>query len=103
MKKSESLTALLEDLKSEAISRDIVTSKTSEALIYLTEEDFDAENPIKFSAEECALVFSSPDTVERLLEALNYPIEATLCLVDLGLDHDIVDLLERKFVAVDEG
>lgn len=103
MKKPEALIALLDELKQENISSEVALSKTSEALVYLTEEAFDEEDPVRLSGEECQLVFHTEDTVERLLEALDYPTEATLCLVDLNLGHTIVDLLERKFVAVDEG
>lgn len=103
MKKPDALLTLLEELKNEDLASDLRPVKTAEALIYVTDDAVDEEDPIKLNHEECALVFANQDTVERLLEALEYPKDATLTLVDLNLDSPIIDYLERRFVAVDEG
>ena len=101
MKKPAALVQLLEDLQSESIRSDVETIKTSKAVIYPTDDAAEEEDGIELNARECALLFASSATVERLIDALEAP-EATLALFDVTLAEPVLEELERSFVAVDE-
>ena len=99
MQKPDSLVQLLAELTDEHICSDVELGKTSEAIVYLSDDPGDG---IRLTGTECRLLFSSEDAVGRLLDALN-GAEASLALFDLSLRTEIQDALERSFVAVDEG
>ena len=102
MKKPEALVNLLEELQNEAVSSDIVPIKTSKAVIYTDPDATDQEDGITLTGEQCQLVFANADTVDRLVDALNTE-DASICLFDLPLSSSVMDAVERKFIAVDEG
>lgn len=102
MKKPSALAQLLEDLQGESICSDVETLKSSKAIIYPTDESAENEDGIELSARECSLVFASESTAERLIDALEAP-DATLALFDVGVNSSVLEILERNFVAVDEG
>ena len=103
MKKPEALVSLLEELRNEEISSDITPLKTSKVILYIDPEATDEEDGISLSGDEAKLLFASTDTTERLLDALDNPDDASICFFDLPLSHAIMDFVERKFIAVDEG
>ena len=102
MKKPDALVQLLEDLQGESLRSEAETLKTSKAIIYLTDEAAREEDGVELSAKECVLLFASPATVERLVDALDAP-DATLALFDVSVPGHTLEALERSFVAVDEG
>ena len=97
------VTALLEELLNEGVTSDISVFSTSKAVIYLQPDAVNEEDGLSLTGEECKLLFATTDTVERMLEALHYPDEASLCLFDLTLSQKVMDFVERRFIAVDEG
>lgn len=103
MKQPETLTQLLEDMRGESIDSQVETTDESKAVIYLDEDANIDEDGITLSREECRHVFASEGAIERLFEAINDPPEATLALFDVIVPGQILDILERRFIAVDEG
>ena len=102
MKKPNALTQLLEDLQGEGHRSDVETVKTSKVIIYPTDESAENEDGIELTAKECALLFASTATIERMVDALESP-DASLALFDVTVPGHILEELERNFVAVDEG
>ena len=102
MKKPSTLTQLLEDLQSESIRSDVEVHKASKAVIYLTDEAAVTEDGIDLTANECQLLFAKPSTAERLVDALETQ-DASLALFDVTMPNAVLEVLERNFVAVDEG
>lgn len=99
MKKPADIVQLIEDLKDEVHDSTVGTDKTSKAVIHLEPDD---EKGISFNAEECKLLLHSEDTVRQMHEALDEPEEATISLHNLDLNQEVLDALERTFMAVDE-
>jgi hypothetical protein len=102
MKKPNALVQLLEDLSSEHIQSDVDVVKTSKAVIYPNDEAAVAEDGIELSASECSMIFANSNTVERMIDAIEID-DASIALYDVGLSSHVLELLERSFVAVDEG
>lgn len=102
MKKPSALVQLLEELQSEHNHSDVETVQSSKAIIYLTDDAAEAEDGIELNGKECSRLFASPATVDRLLDVLETE-EASLALFDVNIPGHILELLERSFVAVDEG
>ena len=102
MKKPSALTQLLEDLQSESVRSDVEVLKTSKAIIYLTDEAAVTEDGIELNSAECALLFAKVSITERLVDALESP-DASLALFDVQVPSAVLEVLERNFVAVDEG
>ena len=69
------------------------------AVIYLDENQ---ETSISLNREECVVLFQTRDTVDQLLEALSYPKQASLVLRGIELNLDVLDEVEKRFLAVDE-
>lgn len=103
MKRSCALSALLEELQGEGIHSEVEVFKNSKAVLYVDEEAATDEDGMEFTANECRLLFANPTTVERFLDALEEPQDASLALFDVTIPGPILELLERNFVAVDEG
>jgi len=103
MKKPEALVQLIEELRGENIDSQVETIRESKAVLYPTEDSANNDDGITLTGEECRLVFAKSNTIERLLEALNDPADATLALFDVSLPGHILDVLERRFTAIDEG
>ena len=105
MKKPEALVQLLEELRSENIQSQVEVVGESKAIIYLSDDaaNDDDNSGITLNAEDCRLIFSSYSTIDRLMEALSEPSGATLALFDVTLPGRTLDILERRFNAVDEG
>lgn len=102
MKKSEALNQLIEDLRAEYNNSTVDTTRESKAIVYMNEEEAVCDNGIEINDLECKLVFDSTSSFKRFLEALGDTEEASITLFDLGLPSEVVDLLEQRFVAVDE-
>jgi hypothetical protein len=102
MKKSEAIIQLIEDLRAEINDSTVDATRESKAVVYMNEEDAVHDNGIIISYLECKMIFSSTSTLERFLEALGDTEEASITLFDLGIPSEVVDLLEQRFVAVDE-
>ena len=103
MKKPETLVQLLEDLRGENIESQVETVRESKAVLYPTEDAATREDGIALTGEECRLIFANANTIERMLEALGDPADATLALFDVTMPGYILDILERRLTAVDEG
>lgn len=103
MKKPNALEQLLEELQGEGIHSDVEVVKSSKAVIYPDDASAEAEDGIELTAKDCFLLFANPTTVERFLETLEDSQSASLALFDVNLPDNIVEELERNFVAVDEG
>lgn len=101
MKKPDTLTQLLEELQVEGIRSEAEVVKTSKAVIYLNDDAAEDEDGIELASKECALVFSNPSTVARLIDAL-CSMDASISLFDVTLPGHVLEALERGFVAVDE-
>jgi len=103
MIKSEAVVQVLEDLGKEGIESEVVAGPESKAVIFLNDLQAEDENGLELNAAECRLVFANQDTLDRLMEALYWPDEASLCLFDVTLPAQMLDRLERYFTTVDEG
>ena len=103
MKKPEALVQLLEELEGENIESQVEVLREYKAMLYLTSDAASRNDAISLTGAECCLVFANEKTVERFLEAIAEPPDATLALFDVTLPSEIADLLERNFTAVDEG
>jgi hypothetical protein len=103
MSKPSAIVNLLEELHNEAVVSDINVLPTTKAVLYLSPDAINEEDGLSLTGEECKLLFANTDTVERMLEALGYPSDASLSIFDLTLGQSVMDFVERRFVAVDEG
>jgi hypothetical protein len=106
MKKPEALVQLLEELRGEITDSSVEVLLESQAIVYLRDDSEDKEKEddgIALTAEECRLLFSKPSIIDRLMEALGDPRGASLALFDITLPGAMLDVLEQRFVAVDEG
>ena len=103
MKKPDALNQLLEELQEEGIRSEVDVRGTSKTLLYLNDEAATREDPIELSGAESALLFASDKTVARFVEALEDTEEASLVLTDVTLPDEMLELLERNFISVDEG
>lgn len=103
MKKPEALVQLIEELRGESIDSQVETIRESKAMLYPSDEAASDDDGITLTGEDCRLVFANANTIERLFEAINEPTDATLALFDVTLPGHTLDILERRFTAVDEG
>ena len=103
MKKPEALVQLLEELKGEAFVTSVETGRDSKAVIYPDDDSAGRENGIHLSREDCELLFHNTTTVDRLMEALGDPDSASVILFSVEPALLVLDTIERRFVAVDEG
>ena len=103
MKKPDLLVQLLSELHSEETESEVLVTPESKAIIFVDDDHAADEDGLELTAEECRLLLANTDTIERMIDALNCPGEASLCLFDLGLSPGIIDRLERHFSTVDEG
>lgn len=102
MKKPNALAELLAELQGEGIPSDVEVVQSSKAVIFPNDEAAEADDGIELLAAECKVLFANPNTVERLIEALDSK-DATLAIFDLEVPGPSLEALERGFVAVDEG
>jgi len=103
MNKPEALVQLLEELRSENVDSQVEVIHDSKAVIYLDEESNINDDGITIDGEECRLLFANETNIERLVDAISEPEFATIALFDVTLPGHLIDKLERKFAAVDEG
>lgn len=102
MKKPNALAELLQELQTENLRSDVEIAKSSKAVIFLNDEAAEADDGIELTASDCVLLFASVSTVERLAEAMDSK-DASIALFDVTVSDDVLEVLERNFVAVDEG
>lgn len=103
MKKPEALVQLIEELRGENVDSQVETVRESKAVLYPSIEAADDENGINLSGEDCRLLFADENTIERMFEALGDPEGASLAVFDLTIPGRILDILEQRFDAIDEG
>lgn len=103
MKKPEALVQLIEELRGENPESQVETIRESKAVLYPNDDAASDDNGISLSGEDCRLLFANEVTIERLFEALNDTDDASLALFDITVPGEILDILEQRFVAVDEG
>lgn len=103
MNKPEALIQLIEELRSENVDSQVETIRDSKAAVYIDEAANCNDDGIILNGEECRLLFANENNIERLIEAISEPECATLALFDVTLPSHIIDKLERRFTAVDEG
>lgn len=103
MKKPEALVQLIEELRGESVDSQVETIRESKAVLYPNDEAASDDNGITLTGEDCRLLFANEVTIERLFEALADPPDASLALFDVTIPGQILDVLERRFTAVDEG
>lgn len=92
------LDQLIEDLRAECPNTGVVAHTGSKMVVVLEENN----QRLSFDQKECELLLSSPDSVERLFEALNYPEDVFVELHDLVLDVEVMSELESFASTVDE-
>lgn len=97
MNKPNALIKLLGDLKAEDSGTSVVTVKNSYALVGLPGEP----DSLKLSAEECELLFDTPESALQFYEALDEPADAALELHNISLDDEVLEALNGLF-SVDE-
>lgn len=96
--KPPSLVQLLAELKEEITERTVTVQK--ESCLKIINEDDDSE--IEVTGPEAGLLLNSVATAEQFIDALDAPGDCYLELHDLRVDADVMSLLERKFLALDE-
>lgn len=102
MKKPNALTELLLELQTESLRSDVEVVKSSKAIIFLNDEAASADDGVELTANDCVLLFANPSTVQRMVDALESK-DASLALFDVTPTDEVLEELERNFVAVDEG
>ena len=102
MKIPNALAQLIEELKDEDFISGAETLKTSKAIIYPDDEAARAEDGITLNEQECRLLFADVSTVERMKDAIETK-NASLALFDITVSSQVIEVLERSFIAVDEG
>jgi len=102
MKKPNALTELLLELQTESLRSDVEVVKSSKAIIFLNDEAASADDGVELTANDCVLLFANPSTVQRMVDALESK-DASLALFDVTPNDEVLEELERNFVAVDEG
>ena len=93
---------LLDDLQDEIPTSSVQTVSGSKAYIYLNENAVAAEDSIILNPEQCKLLFDSTETVELLVAALGHPRHASIELHEVEMSLEVLNMLERNFVAVHE-
>lgn len=96
--RSQELQQLVEDLKVENPHSGVATQPDSRMVILIEETDDRHE----LDAEASRLLLSSPESVERLFEALDYPEESFFELHNLEIDSEVMSALESFATTVDE-
>ena len=89
---------LIEDLGAEKPHSSVISQDDSRLIV--TVEDPQAR--YEFSGPEAKLLLASPNTVERLFEALDYPEETFIDLHSMVVDEEITSALESYSATVDE-
>lgn len=102
MKKPAALTALIEELKAENTESTVGTNSQSGAKIFINDEAFEEDDAIVLTRQECSLLLHSAHTVKTMVEAIGEPEESSIEIHELDLAADVLDVLEKKFVSVDE-
>lgn len=92
------LEQLITDLQSEKLHTGVAVHADSKMVII----DDETDERHSFSADESKLLLSSPDSIRRLFEALNYPDEVFVELHDLTIDPEAMAELESFASTVDE-
>lgn len=105
MKKPKNLIELIEELKEEPKEGHIrLTSKESHAVIRLEgdEEQDDVEGSFLLTDNECELLLCSAGRVDQFYDAIGCPPDASIEFHGLELEQDVLTVLEKLFIAVDE-
>lgn len=97
---------MVEDLKNNppmgVVNASVSFPKEAYAVVYPDADSYESEDGIRLAQEECELLFSTPDTVDMLLEALGNPEEASIIIHMLDMPSNVLDAIERRFSSVDE-
>ncbi len=95
MRRPALLIQLLEDLRDEIIESDAVVADDAYMRLFVGGDELETNRA------ETALLLHSADTIEQLFEALHED-ECAVELHGVTLEQEIMNVLERLFVAVDE-
>lgn len=96
MKNYEELHELLDTIKENGITGNVLVQPGSRAVIHM------GKSKLELSSEECKLLFDTVDTVESFIGAVDKPEGANLELFDLDIPDDVKSALEAHFSTVDE-
>lgn len=98
--RSTEVEQLISDLKEENPKSRIVSTPESQMAVIIS----DVRDRLIFTAEESHLLLANRSTVERLFEALDYPLpdDVFIELHGLTADSEIVTTLEEFAATVDE-
>lgn len=106
MKKPTQLDELLEDLKnnppSALIAANVSFTKDAYAVVCVSSEAYSDEYDIRLSHDDCELLFSTPETVDMLMDALGSPEDASIIVHALEFSAAVLDIIERSFASIDE-
>lgn len=106
MKKPTQLDELLEDLKnnppSALIAANALFTKDAYAVVYISSEAYSDEDGIRLSHDDCEYLFSTPETVDMLMDALANPEDASIIVHALEFSAPVLDTIERRFASIDE-
>lgn len=97
MSRPNALIQLLNDLKAESVSTTVVTIRKSSAVISIG-----ADDDIVLTPEECELLFDTPETVQQLFEALDEPQDASIELVNISVEDEVLEAMNELFSSVDQ-
>lgn len=101
MKKPSALTQLLEDLHGDSLRSAVEVTKSSKAVVYISDEAVAADDGVELTANECALLFANVPTAERLVEALETD-DLSVVFFDVTVPPAVLEFLERTCLSVDE-
>lgn len=102
MKKPRDLVELLKELKEEPQEGHIRLTARDSSAVLRTEDEDDDDGALRLNAEECELLLCSANRVDQLYDALGSPADMSIELHGLELEQDVLTLLEKLFLAVDE-
>jgi|SRR5579885_3165968 len=101
MKKPDALNELLQELEAEEPEISVDVHRGSKAVVYTDNTAVTRNDGVELTGKEFALLAANSETIERFVEALNGRAPS-IVITGIEMPEEIVEALERNFVAVDE-
>jgi hypothetical protein len=101
MKKPDALNELLQELEAEAPHINVDIHRGSKVVVYSDNQSVTRNDGIDLTGREFALLAANSETIERFVEAVNGK-SPSIVITGIEMPEEIVEALERNFIAVDE-
>lgn len=101
--KQPGLAQLIEELQDEPRDGEVSAAyPEAHVLVFVTDDDYRADNAVKIDRTSCAVLLSSVETAERTVEALGLDEDSHIVLVGITLPDKVLTFLESAVSTVDE-